>query len=438
MSSALAIGAVSAVLRNLLDNGVVNAGPAIGTIKVTSIAPDMIKLDDPDAPPSLNLFLYRVTPNQGWRNAALPAYNGNGTRESNPPLAINLHYMLTAYGVSDFQAEILLGYGMYILHERPVLDRAAIRRALNPSPLSSSILPVAFQAVSASDLADQVEAVTVTLEPTDTEEMSRLWSAMQAHYRPTATYVVSVVLIEATKPGRAALPVLSRGPVDPATSLDHGVYVEPNLLPPLPTVLAVLPPAQQPAARLGDTVHIDGQHLDGTAVAVSFDHPLLASPLTRPIGVNTDSTGFDLTLPSGTAADDQWPAGIWTVSVELIRPGESLPRTSNVAAMLLAPQPDIAAGPTMTRAATTNSLTITLDVHPKVWPSQSARLALGGDVAVSDPRPTAVETLTFRFGNVPDGPQWVRLTVDGVESLLVDRSITPPAFDPSQMVTVPT
>ena len=35
----------------------------------------------------------------------------------------------TAYGVDDFQAEILLGYAMHLLHERPVLDRAAIRRA---------------------------------------------------------------------------------------------------------------------------------------------------------------------------------------------------------------------------------------------------------------------------------------------------------------------
>ncbi len=81
-------------------------------------------------------------------------------------------------------------------------------RALDPSPLGPSILPPAFQALAAADLADQVEAVTVTLEPMDTEEMSRLWSAIQAHYRPTAAYVVSVVLIEAqqARSGAAARP----------------------------------------------------------------------------------------------------------------------------------------------------------------------------------------------------------------------------------------
>ena len=155
MSSPLAIGAVSAVLRNLLDNGFIDVGT--GPVKVTAVAPDLVKLDEPEEPPSLNLFLWRVTRNQGWANAALPAFDGNGTRLTNTPLALDLHYLLTAYGGSDFQAEILLGYAMHLLHERPVLDRDAIRRALNPSPLDVGMLPPAFQALAASDLADQVE-----------------------------------------------------------------------------------------------------------------------------------------------------------------------------------------------------------------------------------------------------------------------------------------
>ena len=55
--------------------------------------------------------------------------------------------------------------------------------------------------------------------------MSRLWTAIQAHYRPTAAYVVSVVLIEARQPTRQALPVLAgrstRG------GRDRGVKVAP-------------------------------------------------------------------------------------------------------------------------------------------------------------------------------------------------------------------
>ena len=73
MSSPLAIGAVSAVLRNLLDNGMIDVGAPLGPVKVTAVAPDTIKLDDPQAPPSLNLFLYRTSRNQGWAEVGLPS-----------------------------------------------------------------------------------------------------------------------------------------------------------------------------------------------------------------------------------------------------------------------------------------------------------------------------------------------------------------------------
>lgn len=437
MSSQLALGAVSAVLRNLLDDGMVQAVPAVGAITVTAVAPDSIDLEDPEFGPRLNLFLYRVSPNQGWVNGFLPAYSPDGRRTGNPPLALDAHLLVTAYGTSDFQAEILLGYATSILHEHPVLDRALIRRALNPSPLGPSILPPAFQALSASDLADQVEAVTITLEPMDSEEMSRLWSAMQAHYRPSAAYVVSVVLIQTAKPTSSALPVLSRGAVDPLTGQDAGVFVHPDLLPPVPTLFAVTPPGVQPAARLGETVHLEGAHLDGDNVDVEFGHRLLTTPNVLSLASNADPTGLDMTLPTGAGADQDWPAGVWSVVVRLTRPGESVRRVTNVAAFVLAPEPDLTPAPTVTRDAGTGAVTVVLDVHPEVRPSQPATLALGSDVAVAHPHPAATGTLTFSFGIVPDGQQWVRLVVDGAESLLVDRSTTPPSFDPSQRVTVP-
>ncbi|BBX69950.1 DUF4255 domain-containing protein [Mycolicibacterium psychrotolerans] len=437
MSSQLALAAVSAVLRNLLDDGMVQAVPAMGAIKVTAIAPDAIKLDDPDLGPSLNLFLYRVSPNQGWQNGMLPAYGPNGGRTSNPPLALNLHLLLTAYGASDFQAEILLGYAMSILHEHPVLDRAMMHRALTPTALGPSILPPAFQALAASDLADQVEAVTLTLEPLDTEGMSRLWSAIQSHYRPTAAYIASVVLIEVKKPVSTGLPVLSRGPVDPVTGDDAGVFVHPDTQPPLPTLFTVSPPDKQLGARLGDKIRLDGVHLDGSSVDVLFAHPLLTEPRLVTVGTNDVSALIDVDLPTGGAAEQQWPAGIWTVTVRLLVPGETVPRITNGAAMMLAPEPVLSPAPTVARDAGTGRVTVTLGVRPEVRPSQTATLGLGTAVAPADARATAASTLTFQFGVVPDGQQWARLTVDGVESQLVDRTKTPPTFDPTQRIAVP-
>ena len=87
---------------------------------------------------------------------------------------------------------------------------------------------------------------------------------MQSHFRPTAAYTASVVLIEAQQPDALAAAGAQRGPVDPATGRDRGVVVEPGLVPPLPTLTAAVPPRRQPVARIGDTVDLQGHHLDGT------------------------------------------------------------------------------------------------------------------------------------------------------------------------------
>ena len=183
-------------------------------------------------------------------------------------------------------------------------------------------------------------------------------------------------------------------------------------------------------------MRLSGHHLDGTSTVVRFAHRLLDDTNEITIGASTDPTGIDVALPSGAAAEQDWPAGVYIVSVSLIRPGDTDPRESNVAAMLLAPEPQLPPT-TVTRNATTRRVTVTLDVKPQVRPAHDAVLTLGGDSAPTDPHPAATSTLTFELGDVPPGAQWVRLTVDGVESLLVDRAAEPPAFDPSQSVAVP-
>ncbi|MEZ4613451.1 MAG: DUF4255 domain-containing protein, partial [Caldilineaceae bacterium] len=148
MSNALAIAAVTAVLKDLLNNGLIqhDLSAAVGTVAVTAKPPDLITTGQNEEP-QLNLFLYHVTPNAGWRNVGLPSRDAAGARVANPPLALDLHYLLMAYGGADFQAEILLGYAMQLLHETPTLDRDAIRTALAPAPpVTGSILPPAFQA----------------------------------------------------------------------------------------------------------------------------------------------------------------------------------------------------------------------------------------------------------------------------------------------------
>ena len=124
MSGPRAIAAVTAALTNLLDNGLIDHDVAgmTGNVTVSARAPGAIKLDSIDNV-QINLFMYMVTPNAAWRNAALPVRDSQGNRLTNPPLALNLHYMLTAYGKDDFQAELLLGYAMQLLHASVASDR---------------------------------------------------------------------------------------------------------------------------------------------------------------------------------------------------------------------------------------------------------------------------------------------------------------------------
>jgi hypothetical protein len=445
MSSPLAISAVSAVLRNLLDDGIVEQVAMGTTVTVTATAPDLIRLDAPDDPPQLNIFLYQVTPNAAMRNDGLPSRSSRGDRLSNPPLALDLHYLITAYGKTDFQAEILLGYAMHLLHERPMLDRQAIRRALNPSPLDVSMLPPTFQALAASDLADQVEAIRITPMVMAIEEMSKLWAAIQSHYRPSTAYQVSVVLIDAQRPARSPLPVLSRGPVDLVTKRDRGVVVTPDLLPPVPTLFEAVPSAKQVVTRLGETVTVKGSRLNGTSPTAMLRHRLVTTPIEVPVVPNAAGTEFSLALPNDAAAQSNFAPGLWELILRVIPPGEASPRETNAIALPIAPVPVIAAdlplglpAANAARGGVPQVVTVTLHSRPQVRLGQRATLALDGTTAEAASRAAAGDPLVFVFPDtVPAGDRWMRLRVDAVDSPLVRRSEPAPDFDPSQRITVP-
>ena len=450
MSSPLAIGAVSAVLRNLLDNGMVEAGGALGsTVTVSSVAPDTIDLEGAQEPLRLNLFLYQATPNPGWRNVGLPSRNPAGERITNAPLALDLHYLVTAYAQADFQADILLGYAMHLLHERPVLDRAAVRRALDPSPLDVSMLPPAFQALAASDLADQVELLKITPTAMSIEELSKLWSALQSHYRPSTAYQVSVVLIEGTRPARVPLPVLSRGERDPVTQRDQGVLVVPDLLPPVPTLTGIEYDASQTSARLGEGVTVHGARLDGAGARARWMHPLLAAPIETAVAPSADGKRFSFVLPADGAAQAAWPAGVWRLSLIVTPTGSTRERQSNEIPFVLSPEPvlvaDVGLGlpaPNVVRGGVPVAVRVTLASRPQVRPEQKTQLILNGFEATAERRLAPTDLLEFVFPDSlppspPTEPYRARLRVDGIDSVLLDRSGPAPAFDPTQQLAIP-
>jgi hypothetical protein len=407
MSSPLAIAGVTAVLKDLLNNGVIDRdlGGAVGSnVNVTALPPDRIDTGTQEKN-QLNLFLYQVTPNLGWRNVGLPSRDGNGATISNAPLALDLHYLLTAYGDKELNAELLLGYAMHLLHENPVLRRADIRTSLvaapPPAPVSGNLLPPAFRNAAAADLADQVEVIKIAPQYLSNEELSKLWTAFQGHYRMGAAYLVSVVLIEAQRPTRAVLPVR-----------DRRLHV-------LPFQQSTIDSVKPQVLRVGEELTLHGQNLKAMGLRVSFG-PVTVNP------TQTTDERLQVLVPAGLAA------GVNTVQLvqdfdfaTSVEPHRGY--ASNVAPFVLAPrittQPAAPGDPLLA----THGTTFGLDLDPPVASEQDVRLLIGSRSLLLPPRdPAAMPVTKLDFpipADFPLGTYLLRVQVDGAQSLLdVDNS----------------
>jgi len=157
---------------------------------------------DPELPesptPRVNLFLYRVAENGFLKNQDIPG-TGHPADFGNPPLSLDLHYLLTAYGDrkdDESEAQEVLGDAMRVLHEYPVVTRK-VRLRRDPD-----------QAVLDPSLQGELERIKLLLDPIGLEDLSKVWTALALPYRLSAAYKVSVVQIESRAPRRQALPVL--------------------------------------------------------------------------------------------------------------------------------------------------------------------------------------------------------------------------------------
>lgn len=437
MSNSLAIAAVTAVLKDLITGATINnkATEILNSdISVTTLPPDRI-ITGENEQSQLNLFLYNVASNPGWKNVDLPSRNDRGERISNPPLALDLYYLLSAYGKDNYDDEILLGYAMQLLHETPVLTRDAIRETLASHSSENS---VKLNAIADSGLADQIEMVKICFHPLNTEEMSKLWTAFQAKYRPSAAYHVSVILIESEHPARSPLPVLTRGGFDPILGRETGVIVTPDLVPPVPTLQNVNLPHNQISARINDTIVLNGHHLDGSEIKIHFTNPRRHIALeANPLDGNTPGS-ISVQLNAVTDYLESWGAGFYNVRVHLRRPGETGCRDSNELSFSLAPT----IKSTAVVKDADNEFTFAVKFEPEIRPEQSVTLIVGEYEISAQPCAAATSTLTFKITFPPEmhisgNTYYARLRVDGVDSILIDRSKTPPVFDASQQIVMP-
>lgn len=437
MSNALAIASVTAILKDLLNNGLIdhNVSATVGNVIVSALSPDRIDVTSLNQQSQLNIFLYQVTYNAGWRNVGLPSRNSYGERTNNPPLALNLHYLMTAYGAQEFHAEILLGYGMQLLHETPVLTRNAIRTALAPpSPVSSGGgLPTEMQALFTSELAEQVEQIKICHEGLNTEEISRMWTAFQAHYRPSTAYQVSVILIESEQSTKTALPVRARK-----------IYLVPFTQPVIEEVKsqekAGAPVLSNQPILSGQNLVLTGRGLRADKVSVN-----IGGSLQDVADSDVTDTQVIVSIPATLQAGIQ---GVQLIHRKLMGSPPELHSgvESNVAAFVLRPQVEnVTASNLQGTGNNPRSADLTVTVNPAIGNTQRVVLLLNEIVSALSPPQTSPpeeaqsysfvapsrivlsppsappgpsKTITIPVRGVKAGSYLARVQIDGAESPL--------------------
>jgi hypothetical protein len=303
---------------------------------------------------------------------------------------------------------------MSVLHDHPVLGQGEISVAL-----------------PGNDLGEQFERLRITPLPMPLEEMSKLWMVFQTQYRISAAYEVTVLLIDSRAPVKAPLPVLQRGEGDRGVATTTGVA---------PSLHEIRAPASQPAARLGEDVTIAGAQLTAADATVRFSSARLAQPIELGAASGAQPGELAVHLPDKTedpTALARWVPGYYTVALVVKKAGAPAV-VSNEIVFALAPR--ITVTP---RNAARGTVTLTLTCGPRIRAGQPVLLLFGDRQlqpdSISNPVDTTQPTsLVFTVQGVAANGYVVRLRVDGVDSIPVVQSGTPPVptFDPLQKVTV--
>jgi hypothetical protein len=443
MSNVLAIAAVTQLLKDLLNDALINGDvtTALGAdFTVSALPPHLTLAEEGESQPTmLNIFLHGVTPNAALRNLDLPTRSAAGDLLRKPTLALDLHYMLTVVSAQELHAEILLGYAMQLFHETAILPREAIRAALSSAAamaaVSDGILPDDLGIIRASELADQLELLRITPRALKLEDLSQLWTALQVGYRTTVAYDVAVVLIERERPVRPSLPVLTRGGLrDPVTGRDPGVVVRPGLGQTTPSLELVAPLDGQPVMRLGGAVELRGQALDAPGARVRFAEPGTGVVLELAPEEPMTSGRLRVRLPdgaplaaahplAGTGSDPgAWRIGSYVVDIRYDDPARA-GLASNALPSALAP------AATAALAHAGGETSVTFACAPPVRPGQTVAVIVGREMVLVPSPAAATGTIAASVPGLDRGASLtVRLRVDGVDSPVIDRAAVPPVL----------
>lgn len=132
--------------------------------------------------PVLTIFLYRVDFNKTMR----AAWSGVGLNDGRSHLALDLHFLLTAWADNAENEHLIMGRALQAIEDTPILSGPLLMQAPDWAPH---------------------ETLQLVLEDIDNEALMRIFDSLPVDYRLSVPYVARVTRID----GRV-LPAQQRDP----------------------------------------------------------------------------------------------------------------------------------------------------------------------------------------------------------------------------------
>ncbi|WP_017327651.1 DUF4255 domain-containing protein [Synechococcus sp. PCC 7336] len=416
MSNHLAIATVTAVLQKKLQEAIQRD---VDGARVTVSRPNAVENGVLEM--GVNLYLYQAVPNAVWHTTAeLRGRQRKGEMAKRSRTGLDLHYMLSFYGNDgEHEPQRLLGSALRTLSDLNTLRTEAIQAAITDST---------FAYLADSDLAHQLEEISVYPLDLSLDDLSKIWSVFfQTPYALSMAYKATVIIIEGDDPAQRALPVRDR------PSLAAVPY------PSQPVVDEVVSQAGRFAPILADSrLSILGKQLQGPQTWVRIGD-VEAVPTTVEPG--------KVVVSLASLERDRLQAGVQNLKL-VHRPaqqsngsGTAAPALveSNVMPFVLCPQIiDLQVETVMAHGDDLRDGELTLQVDLALDPQQKVVLALNewsvehpvAYLFEAKPRSGPTRSVEFALRDVKASAYLVRLQVDGAASpLQVDRDSSSPTYN---------
>ncbi len=432
MPDGFALAALSHALRTRIQQTISDAADVqqVGQFDIVTRPPDHLATANPPRA-TLTIYPWRLIPNASWSSSRGAAYSSTGERNASPLLALDILYVLAAYGQDNSAGEAPLGLALLGLHETPVLARDLLQTMAAASLPNGSPLPQALR-----DLADQAAPITIEPVAYDMEEFSQVWSTFNSGVRTGMVYRVGTVLMESRRRAASAPPVR------------EGRYSVTQLR--APTIRRMLfaaaaagPFAERAVAAPGEIMRLEGSGLRGDITAVAVGAVLVPADPARLTGnrIEVDLPG---NLRPGLVTlqvQQNWPkpSGVLPPPPVGTIPGER----SNLLPLAIRPVLNPANSFTIGNRQVDPQGGVRFDVTARfdvlVGNQQRCELMLNATTAGADGRfasfafvapPAApgvpdasVGQRVIPISGVPQGAYLARIVIDGAESALTENAM---------------